>query len=163
MELKQSDSWLNYLALNCNIDRSVVNLAVEKFCTEADITGDYNLMLLRPLRNHFTAFLRQSLREDKEIILYKSKSFYNTQTSVKEAYEAFKVILFGKNKYGHPMYNILRIPEQLKGEDFDSMASKIKSIGWDRFVNMLNTIESNENYTAGQTNLNVLITKWLNF
>ena len=162
-ELRQSDSWLNYLSLTNSVDRELVDLAVEKFCTEAEITNDFVDMPIRPLRNHFTAFLRGVLRNDNELIVYRAKSFYNSQQSEKTAYEAFKVILFGDNKYKRPMYGILRIPEQLKGEEFDSMASKIKSVGWDKFTNMLNTIESNEKYTAGQTNLFVLITKWLNF
>lgn len=163
LELKHSDSWLNWLAINCNLNREVVDFAVDIFCNEAEITGDYELMPIRPLRNAFTGFLRQALRENNDLILYRAKSFYNAQNSEKQAYEAFKGILFGDNKYGRPMWGILRIPEQLTAKEFEALAAKIKSYGWDKFVNMLNTIESNEKYTAGQTNLNVLINKWLNF
>lgn len=162
-ELRQSDSWLNYLSLTNSVDRELVDLAVEKFCTEAEITGDYELMPIRRLRNEFTAYLRGVLRNDNELVLYRAKSFYNSQVSEKQAYEAFKEILFGNNKYGRPLYGILRIPEQLTAREFEALASKIKSYGWDKFTLMLNNIESNEKYYNGQTNLNVLINKWLNF
>lgn len=162
-ELRQSDSWLNYLAVTNSLNREVVDFAVDKFCTEAEITGDYSDMPIRPLRNHFTAYLRQALRSDNDLILHKAKSFYEAETSEKLAYEAFKEILFGFNRYGRPMYGILQIPQQLTAKSFEELAPKIKSYGWDRFVELLVKIESNEKYYLGQTDLSVLLTKWLAF
>jgi hypothetical protein len=157
-ELRNSESWKDYLCMFYGVEKDVVDMAISKFIALNDVTHDYDRMPIRVIRNEFIGYFKRLLNEDEDIIMLNAKHAYNASGTPQ--YERFVKILFGDNTIGLPLYNILAVKKQLTQEQLNSILPGIRGMGWEKFMDMLVAMNNKRSYTYGAVSLHALIVRW---